>query len=179
MNLRLIALLAGATLCGCQTAPHAPLPTAKAVDLQRYAGRWYEVARLPNPFQRPEERAMADYSLLPDARVQVVNTAIAPDGRQRAARGQAEVVAGSNNARLRVKFEGLASLAPVPAEGNYWIIELDRQRYRYVMVGTPSRKFLWILSRTPTLDGTTRKRLESRAQALGFPVSNLIQAPAR
>ena len=160
--------------CGCQTTPNRPLPTVRNVDLQRYAGTWHEIARLPNSFQRDHERARAEYTAQADGSVRVVNTAIRPDGSTREARGRAEAVPGTNNARLRVGFEGLAALAPSPKEGNYWIIALDDQDYKYAMVGTPDRKFLWILARPPKLDAATARSLVSRAQSLGYPTSQLL-----
>jgi apolipoprotein D and lipocalin family protein len=163
-------------LIGCGTTSHSPLPTAGNVDLKRYAGRWYEVARLPTPFQRADEGATADYTLQPDGTVRVVNTANAPNGRNRSIEGRAEVVPGSNNGRLRVKFTGLAALAPVADEGNYWIIAVDRDRYRHAMVGTPDRESLWLLSRTPKLDPAIQKQLVARAKELGFPVEKLIDS---
>lgn len=175
----LVALSLAAGLLGCSTTSHRPLPTAGPVDLKRYSGRWYEVARLPTSYQKADERARADYSLQRDGTVRVVNTAIDPQGKTRSVEGRAEVVPGSNNARLRVKFEGLAGLIPSPEEGNYWIIALDRNRYRYAMVGTPDRKNLWLLSRQPRLDPSAREQLVTRADALGFPVEKLIYSGGR
>jgi apolipoprotein D and lipocalin family protein len=172
--LLLPVLLAAWFVSGCQSSPKKPLSTVQKVDLQRYVGTWHEIARLPKSFQRENERARAEYTALPDGSVRVVNTAIRPDGSTREARGRAEAVPGSNNARLRVRFEGLAALAPNPKEGNYWIIALDEARYEYAMVGTPHRKFLWILARSPNLDASTAKQLVARAQALGFPTKQLL-----
>ena len=163
-----------ALLSACQSGPQKPLPTVQTVDLGRYTGTWHEIARLPNSFQRENERARAEYTAQTDGSLRVVNTAIRPDGSTREARGRAEVVPGSGNARLRVKFEGLAALAPNPKEGNYWIIALDQDRYDHVMVGTPDRKFLWILARSEQLDPQTSRQLAARAQELGFPVAKLI-----
>lgn len=176
-GLLVVALAAG--LVGCSTTSHHPLPTVNQVDLKRYAGQWYEVARLPVPYQKADEGAKAEYTLQRDGTVRVVNTAIAPHGRNRSIQGRAEAVPGSNNARLRVKFEGLAGLVPTPEEGNYWIMALDRNRYRYAMVGTPDRKALWLLSRQPRLDPPVQKELVDRAEALGFPVEKLIYHRSR
>lgn len=162
---------------GC--AHHTPpLPTAARVDLSRYAGRWFEVARLPNPFQRADAQATAEYTVLPDGRVKVLNTERRPDGRAKSIEGRAVAVPGSGNARLRVKFSGLAALAPVPAEGNYWIIQLEPD-YSAALVGTPDRKYLWLLARSPQPNPKTRSRLITRARELGFAVDRLIPATAR
>jgi len=82
-------------------------------------------------------------------------------------------VPGSGNARLRVRFGGLAALAPVPREGNYWIIALDAD-YRFAMVGTPDRRFLWILARDPCLPPDVLASLVARARCLGFDVDRLV-----
>lgn len=170
----LLALILAAGLVGCSTTSHRPLPTAGPVDLKRYSGHWYEVARLPAPYQKADEGAKAEYTLQRNGTVRVVNTAIEPNGRTRSIAGRAVPVPGSDNARLRVKFEGFAGLARVPEEGNYWIIALDRNRYRYAMVGTPDRKNLWLLSREPRMNRATQRQLISRAKALGYPVERLL-----
>ena len=149
-----------------------PLPTVPQVDLRRYSGRWYEIARLPNWFQKHDERAIAEYLPTADGPVIVLNTAIAENGRTRVAVGKAMPVEGSGGARLRVKFSGLAGLVPVSKEGNYWIIALDDE-YRNAMVGTPDRKFLWILAREKTLDPKTAESLASQARRQGFDTEKL------
>ena len=166
-------------VAGCEKTSNRPLPTVSSVNLQKYSGKWHEVARLPNSFQRAEETATAEYTPEADGSIRVVNTATKADGSQREAKGRAEAVEGTNNARLRVKFEGLAALAPSPKEGNYWIIALDEVDYRYAMVGTPDRKFLWILSRELPLNPTVADRLISRAKELEFPVEKLLWTSRR
>lgn len=165
-------------LAGCQTATsHRPLPTVAHVDLRRYCGQWHEVARLPNGFQKADESALAEYLPAANGGVRVINTARRPDGTTRTIRGTAEAVPGSGNARLRVKLGGVAALAPVSEEGNYWIIAVDPEHYRYAMVGTPDRKYLWLLSRSPELDRATAARLIGRAKELGFATSSLLWDP--
>lgn len=150
-----------------------PLPTVPHVDLARYAGRWHEIARLPNCFQRSCACSQAVYTPRGAGCLGVVNTCTTARGRCRRVEGHAEPVPGSGNARLRVRFEGLAALAPVPCEGNYWIIALDDD-YRWAMVGTPDRRFLWILARDPSLDADTFGRLVGQARCLGFDVEELV-----
>jgi apolipoprotein D and lipocalin family protein len=174
----LFGFLGLAVLAACQSSPHArPLATAARVDLQRYAGTWYEVARLPNFFQKAGEQAIAEYRLEPDGRVAVRNTAVRPDGQKRSIEGHATAVPGSNHARLMVRFQGWAGLAPVSNRGNYWVIAVDPQ-YRYAMVGTPDRKYLWILARTPQLDPRIRQQLMERAKAEGFATERLLSDPS-
>ncbi|HSI14272.1 MAG TPA: lipocalin family protein [Chthoniobacter sp.] len=166
-----------AMLAGCVTQSQTrPLPTVKKADLRRYSGQWYEIARLKNRFQREGESAMAEYKLLSETSASVHNTATTPSGKVRSIEGTATVVPGSNGARLRVKFHGLAALVPASSEGNYWIIALD-PGYRSAMVGTPDRKYLWILSREPRLSEATKKAYLKQAESLGFSLQDLVWDP--
>lgn len=153
---------------------HEPLPTAGNVDLARYAGPWHEVARLPNAFQRSCIGATARYTLEADGSVTVVNTCRTARGRCRSIEGRAEAVPCSGNARLRVRFSGLAGLMPVARDGNYWIIAVDHD-YQWALVGTPDRRFLWILAREPSLPPDVYAMLVERARCLGFDVDRLVR----
>lgn len=175
--LLLPALMGTLFFAGCGSGQHPPLATVPRVELSKYAGSWYEIGRLPNRFQKAEERAVAEYGVRPDGQVSVKNTAIARDGSKRSIEGAAEPVTGSNNARLKVRFSGIAGLVPVSAKGNYWIIDLDRG-YRHALVGTPDRDYLWILSRTPKLDRATTEVLLQKAKAAGFATERMIWDPA-
>ncbi|TDU73337.1 apolipoprotein D and lipocalin family protein [Prosthecobacter fusiformis] len=149
------------------------LPTAAKVDIQRYMGQWYEIFRLPNQFQRDDSRAEALYTMQPDGTVKVLNTEIRPDGTQKKVSGTATAISDGKNSRLRVTFEGLASLVPVSKEGNYWIIRVAPD-YSTALVGTPDRKYLWLLSRTPQISPTRRSAYESEAARLGFDTKRLL-----
>jgi apolipoprotein D and lipocalin family protein len=152
------------------------LPTVASVDLSRYAGTWYEIARLPMWFQRHCVDSKAIYSNRPDGAVGVHNECVTNSGGVEQAEGVATVVDAKTNARLTVVFDNwFARLFGSSREGNYWILDLDPE-YRTAMVGTPDHRFLWILSRTPQLDKATYRRLVERAQQLGYPVSDLIRA---
>ena len=152
------------------------LPTVASVDLSRYAGTWYEIARLPMWFQRHCVDSKAMYSSRPDGAVGVHNECVTDTGKVDKAEGVATVVDAKTNARLTVVFDNwFARLFGSSREGNYWILDLDPE-YRTAVVGTPDRRFLWILSRTPQLDEATYRRLVERAQQLGYPVSDLIRA---
>lgn len=175
------ALLLPVLLPACRTAapakPSAPLPVVAKVDLNRYAGSWHEVSRLPNFFQKSCVRSMAEYTPLPDGTVRVRNTCYKAKGRTSGITGTAVPVEGSGNAKLKVKFGGFAALAPVPEEGNYWIIALDPQ-YRWAMVGTPDRKYLWILARQPSLPFEVYRKLKQQAKELGFDTGKLLPEDA-
>ncbi len=152
------------------------LPTVPSVDLARYAGTWYEMARLPMWFQRHCIDSKAIYTSRSDGAVGVHNECVTDSGGVEQAEGVATVVNQTTNARLNVVFDNyFARLFGSSREGNYWILALDPD-YRTALVGTPDRRFLWILSRTPQLDDAIYQRLVEHAQQLGFPVSDLIRA---
>jgi apolipoprotein D and lipocalin family protein len=153
-----------------------PLPTVASVDLTRYAGTWYEIARRPMWFQRHCVDSKAVYTTRPDGTLGVHNECITTSGHVEQANGIATVIDRTTNARLAVTFDNFfARLVGPSREGNYWIFDLD-QDYRTALVGTPDRRYLWILSRTQRLDETTYQQLVTKAQQLGFPVSDLIKS---
>lgn len=124
-----------------------------AVDLERYLGLWHEIAKIPNRFQDDCARGTAaEYTRREDGRIDVRNRCVKADGSVNQADGVAEVVEGSGNARLRVSF--VSFLGWRPFWGDYWILGLDPE-YRWAAVGTPSRKYGWILARSPELDAAT------------------------
>ena len=145
----------------------APLATVSAVDLNRYLGTWYEIASYPAWFQKGCTGSTATYSLLPEGRIEVVNQCFKKrlDGPQKTSKGQAEVVDNTSNAKLKVWFFW-------PFKGDYWIIDLDPD-YRWAVVGVPSRKYLWILSRTPVLDEAVYKGILSRIADQGYDPKRL------
>ena len=152
------------------------LSTVASVDLSRYTGTWYEIARLPMWFQRHCVDSKAIYSSRPDGLVGVHNECVTESGGVEQVDGVATVVDPKTNARLAVAFDNFfARLFGSSREGNYWILDLDPE-YRTAMVGTPDRRYLWVLSRTPQLEDSTYRRLVERARQLGYPVSDLIKA---
>jgi len=174
MRARFLALMVALGACAAAPDPR-PVRTVAAVDLQRYLGTWYEIARFPNSFQDGRGRRCVDttatYALRPDGQVSVENRCLdAADGnRQVTASGTAYAVEGSNNARLRVTFFW-------PFYGDYWVIGLDPD-YRWAVVGAPGRDYLWILSRTPTLSAADRAAALQAATAQGFDVARLQETP--
>ena len=157
-------LLFGALSCE-ENAP-ADDHTVEAVDLARYAGKWYEIASLPAPFQEDCFCTTAEYSLQKD-HVKVLNQCRrgSVKGELDEAVGKAWPEEGSNNSRLKVSFFW-------PFKGDYWIIGLD-QNYRWAMVGHPQRKYLWILSREPKMPEDLYQSLMGKAKDLGYDVSRL------
>ncbi len=150
-------------------AENAPLPTVAEVDLARYAGTWYEIALLPNRFQK---QCVADTQAryrLDGERVEVLNRCRTAKGEIDTARGHAKVVGGSANAKLRVSFFW-------PFYGDYWVLWLD-PAYRQVLIGEPSRRYAWVLSRTPQLDVAELQALLARAAELGFDRAAFQRTP--
>jgi apolipoprotein D and lipocalin family protein len=139
------------------------------VDLQRYAGLWYEIARYPNRFEQGCEGVTAEYLLRPEGGLSVINTCHRPGRETQRARGRARVVEGSGGARLQVSF----APAWIPfAWGDYWILEVS-DGYETALVGTPSGGYLWILARTPSVSAEERGRLEAIARVNGFDPTRL------
>ena len=165
-----VLALGAALLAGCTASPsrnpHAPQP-ALPVDASRYLGRWYEVARYDQPFERNCEAATADYAALPDGRISVVNACRkgGVDGPPRSIRGTAKAVAGGHGAKLKVKFFGGL------VTGDYWVLDHDPD-YAWSIVGEGSGRFLWLLARSP-LEGAERDALVARAGALGYDTTAL------
>ncbi len=173
MKRAFIALvLLSVTLVSCQTRP---LRTVESVDLRRYVGLWYEVARLPNAFQRDDSRATAEYNLKNEGSIHVVNTEYRPDGNKKIVAGQGTVVPESRGSRLVVRFPGLAALLPEKKEGNYWVIACAPD-YSVALVGTPDRRFLWLLARQPNLPPSIRDQYLEIARQQGFLTGRMIIA---
>jgi len=168
-----VALLA-LLMLGCQTT--SSLTTVESVDLERYLGTWYEIASFPQRFQRGCVATEANYSLREDGRIRVVNQCRQDslDGELRSVEGVAWVEDDeASQAKLRVSFFW-------PFWGRYWVIELDPD-YRWAVVGHPGREYLWILSRTRTLDDAVYQDLLGRIQAKGYdlaPLETTLQPPA-
>lgn len=159
----------------CSSGLKNPPATAARVDLGRYAGRWYEIARLPMAFQKAGDAAMATYEVRADGKVGVHNVAIRPDGSRGEIRGKATVLNPGENTRLAVRFDTwFGPLIPVPKEGNYWILYVS-PGYKHALVGTPDRRFLWILARTATIPFVVENGIVARAEALGFDTKALIR----
>ena len=144
------------------------LQTVNAVDLSRYAGRWYEIARLPNRFEKKcADSVTATYTLRSDGKVEVVNRCRKENGKYTTATGKAKVVDKKTNAKLKVTFFW-------PFYGDYWILDLG-PNYEYAVVGAPDRDYLWILSRTPQLDEQLVQRLLSNMATRGFATDKMIR----
>jgi len=154
------------------------LPTVTSVDLSRYAGKWYEVARLPMWGQRDCLQSTAEYNLLESGEISVRNACVTANGKENSIEGVATIVDRTHHAKLNVVFNQwaakLVALFTSSDEGNYWILRVDPE-YRHAVVGTPDREYLWILARTPSLSESTYQELVAFSQRLGFTTENLIR----
>ena len=154
-------------LSGCAGLPPGVAPV-EGFRLERYLGKWYEIARLDHSFERGLSSVSAEYSLRSDCGVRVVNRGYtAGDGKWKEAEGRAYFVNRPDQGFLKVSFFG-------PFYGSYVIIELDQNNYSYALVCGPDRSYLWILARSTKLEEETTKRLIAKAAELGFETDRLI-----
>jgi lipocalin len=158
----LLAFVLG-LLSACDATAKVDNSTVQSVDLSRYLGYWYEIAKYDHYFERDLDYAMAHYSLRDDGKIDVLNTGI-KDGRAKDAKGIAKTT--DVPGLLRVSFFG-------PFFGDYRIMMLD-ENYQYVLVGGSTDKYLWILSRTPELDEATKSLILAEADRRGYDTSKLI-----
>lgn len=140
---------------------------AKSVELRRYLGRWYEIARYEQRFQKGCQAVTADYSLRNDGKIDVVNRCREAGGDIREARGTAKVVDSKTNAKLKVSFFR-------PFYGDYWVLD-HADDYGWSIVGDPSGRYLWILAREATPGEEEVAKLVRRAEGLGYDTSMLLR----
>lgn len=172
------ALILGAANASAQTT--GPLPVVPVLDLQRYSGDWYEIARLPNWFQRNcGGQVRARYGQAVDGEVPVLNQCRRADGTLIDAKGVARRVPRSDlpaSGQLEVRFAP-SWLAWLPvAWGDYQVLALDAD-YRTALVGAPGRDYLWLLARQPTLPEAEIALWLAKARALGFPTEQVVRTP--
>lgn len=187
MNMKALVL----SLCAAVLGMHAslavssdatatePLQPIAALDVPRYMGTWYEIARYPNWFQEKcASDSRAEYSLQPDGRVQVINRCRQANGELSEAVGMARQLGAADSAKLEVRFAP-AWLSFLPMVwGDYWVIDLDPD-YQLVAVSEPEREYLWVLSRTPTVDAQAYQALLERLAARGLDPARLERSAHR
>ena len=170
-------LLLPLMLAGCLGMPEGVEPVT-GFELDRYLGRWYEIARLDHSFERGLEQVTAEYSLMDDGGVKVVNRGYSPEKDEwQEAEGKAYFVEDEDLGYLKVSFFG-------SFYGSYVIFELEESGYQYAFISGPDRSYLWLLARTPEVSGEVLERFMERSEALGFDLSELVMvrqpfAPAR
>ncbi|ATD62370.1 MAG: lipocalin family protein [Janthinobacterium svalbardensis] len=154
-------------LAGCVGRPENIVPVSN-FDTARYLGKWYEIARLDHSFERGLSHVTADYSLRQDGGLKVLNRGYKDaDAKWKEAEGKAYFVDKKDVGYLKVSFFG-------PFYGSYIVFDLDQQDYSYSMISGPDKSYLWLLSRTPTMDPALQQRLVEKARGLGFDTSKLI-----
>ena len=175
-----VTLCLALLVAACATSvPPPPLATVPWVDLDRYAGTWHEVALYPNRFQQAcAKDTTATYTPLADGRIGVRNRCLRADGSEMSVDGVAEVVDPATRARLKVSFLPAWLRWTGIGRGDYWVLYLSPD-YRVAIVGEPSREYLWILARTPTLGEDEYQALMEKVRAAGYDPARLRRATAR
>ncbi|GFE61767.1 lipocalin family protein [Geobacter sp. AOG2] len=164
--------MAAVLFAGAGNAATAPLPVSpvQSVDLARYMGVWYEIARFDHFFQEGCRGSTATYTLLPSGEVEVINRCVdEKDNSRREAKGRAWSVDPQGNARLKVSFFW-------PFRTDYWIIDLGPS-YEYAVVGSPNRKYLWVLARKPVMEKDVYQHILDLVAKQGFPLEKLVRKP--
>ena len=152
---------------GCTGIPENVTPVT-GFKLDRYLGKWYEIARFDHSFEKGLSHTSAEYSLREDGGVRVLNRGYRADTKEwKEAEGKAYFVDATDVGYLKVSFFG-------PFYGSYIVCELDHENYQYSLVCGPDKSYLWILARTPQLPEETKQRLVAKAAALGFDTSQFI-----
>lgn len=170
MTLKFIgtAMLLTTAILGCTGVPKGLAPVSE-FDAERYLGKWYEVARLDHSFERNLSNVSAVYASQGSGEISVVNRGYnEKTGEWKQVKGRARFIGDETVGSLKVSFFG-------PFYGGYHVIALDTKNYGYAMVAGPNRSYLWILSRTPSLDETILADLKSKAAEWGFDTSELIE----
>lgn len=160
--------------CASTTTSRRDLPelkTVESVDLSRYVGDWYEIASFPQSFQSGCAATKAHYERKENGEIKVVNSCRKGglDGPEKVVKGRARVVDAKTNAKLKVTFFW-------PFWGDYWVVDLGKS-YEYAVVGHPSRDYLWILSRTPTLSHDVYQGILARLREQGYELDRLQKTP--
>ncbi|WP_145496643.1 outer membrane lipoprotein Blc [Yersinia bercovieri] len=164
---KLSVLMATLLSVACSVTPPKDVKIVDNFQLPRYLGTWYEIARLDHSFERGLDHVTANYSLRDDGGVKVINRGYNANKQQwQESVGKAYFIGSPQQASLKVSFFG-------PFYGGYNVIDLDDE-YQHALIAGPNRDYLWILSRTPTIDSQTRDRLVAVAKNYGFPVEDLI-----
>jgi apolipoprotein D and lipocalin family protein len=160
-------------------ASKVPPSTVSSVDLKRYSGTWYEIARYPNKFQKDcAGNVKANYTLKDNGKIAVMNTCLENDGKIKDAEGEARIKDKATNAKLEVRFApGFLSFLP-QVWGDYWILDLAPD-YSYAVVGDKKREYLWILSRTPQMDVKTYENVLAVVEQKGFVPNKLVKTPQK
>jgi len=160
-----------------QSTKETPVRTVPSVDLNKYSGMWYEIAKYPNKFQKDcVGNTTATYTLKGEGKIEVLNRCLEKDGTTKAAKAAGKVNDKQTNAKLKVRFApGFTTFLPF-VWADYWVIDLAND-YSYAVVGTPDRDYFWILSRTPDLKDAVYQDILRRAEQQGFVPGKVVKTP--
>jgi apolipoprotein D and lipocalin family protein len=160
-----------------KTAGNEPLRPVNGLDLNRYSGKWYEIAKYPNRFQRQcIANTTAQYAIKQNGRIEVLNSCTKSNGTTDSAKAEGKIADKNNNAKLKVRFApGAFSWLPF-VWANYWVVDLADD-YSYAVVSEPGRNYFWILSRTPAMDDAKYRAIISRAESMGFDANRIVRTP--
>jgi apolipoprotein D and lipocalin family protein len=168
-SIAILVLVMFAKDCNATNDP-LPVTSVQYVDLARYMGVWYEIARFDHFFQEGCRGSTASYTLLSDGEVEVINRCVKEkDNSLREAKGHAWSVDPKGNARLKISFFW-------PFRTDYWIIDLGRE-YEYAVVGSPNRKYLWIMARKPMMEKDVYRHILDLVAKQGFDIGKLVRKP--
>lgn len=163
----ILPVIAAFFVLGCTGKPDG-IVAVNEFELDRYLGKWYEIARLDHSFERGLNNITAEYSLMDDGGVKVINSGFSKEGNEwQQAEGKAYFVGDTDRGHLKVSFFG-------PFYGSYVIFELDKENYQYAFISGPNTSYLWLLARTPKPDQQIIDQFKQRAQESGFDTSKLI-----
>ncbi|HEY0659227.1 MAG TPA: lipocalin family protein [Pyrinomonadaceae bacterium] len=170
-------LLLAATTVTAQTKNQSELKTVSSVDLKRYSGKWFEIARYPNKFQKQcVGNTSVTYTIKTADKIEVLNQCVKKDGVSSDAKGEARIADKMTNAKLEVRFAPKALSFISSVWGDYWIVDID-ENYQYAVVGDPKREYFWILSRKPEMDDATYQNILRRAEQKGFNPGKVMKTP--
>ncbi|MBK7392233.1 MAG: lipocalin family protein [Chloracidobacterium sp.] len=172
-----LALFIFASTLSAQSTAKPALSPVNGIDINRYAGRWYEIAKYPNRFQKQcAANTTANYTVKKNGRIEVLNECVKKDGTTVKAVGEAKIGDKTNNAKLKVRFApGFMSFLPF-VWANYWVLDIAPD-YSYSVIGEPGRDYFWILSRSPEMDTATYQTILRRAETMGFDPNRVEKTP--
>jgi apolipoprotein D and lipocalin family protein len=170
MRVFMVIAIAGLIVFGCRAQDDSPTAVG-SLDLQQYAGLWYDVASFPQRFQKDCHCTTAEYTLMPKGYVKVVNKCRKGGFNKRISgiTGKAFAVKGSNNTKLKVQFFW-------PFRGDYWVVKLDTD-YKWAVVSSPGKEYLWLLSRKPVIDESLYDTIINSLKNEGYDTARLKRTP--
>ena len=178
VNFSILAIILAATIAAAaQSNKPAELKAVVSVDLNKYSGKWFEIGKYPNKFQKQcVGNTTAIYTVKGDGKLEVLNQCVKKDGSSNSAKAAGKVADKASNAKLKVRFApGALSFLPF-VWANYWIIDLD-PNYEYAVIGEPKREYLWILSRKPDMAKSTYQEILKKVEGLGYNPGRIEKTP--